>query len=402
MRGISIVALTMLALAGVACGGDDDTGGSGGSSGSGGTGGGNTTLTCDEAPNEPNCINTACGNVSPTSGDRAMKGACCFRASNYDRARAAWDAGELATIEFRQNALKTTTQPGSVGNALIQSSLVSTYAQDWSNTMVRIEGIPESNAVGEPATVTVTIGAGRSNCDGTYSFFGNNGAIDHEGRTEASRWQAAVMTGTWDWNTPEKLHVAPEDRAPGVRWGPVAKDHGQYGYEQPSQDLFYEFEFDGSEGSDVTPEGMNCVGGELLSAGVWSSALKQRTFFPVARLKEAFVDSSALQQNFCAFMALGYMAAEMGVPLSCDDVPQDEWIEKPYGMCDDEHCYIGDEAHPDSDCNTTDKPCCDPSGLDTELEPCNAFLIEATAVMAGAEIAEAPYNGTMPFPDCTQ
>lgn len=392
----------MLALAGVACGGDDDSGGSGGSSGtggtsgSGGTGGGTTTQTCDEAPDEPNCINTACGNVSPTSGDRAMKGACCFRSSNYDIAQAAWAADGLATIEFRQNALRTTSQPMTVGNPLIQSSLVNTYEQDWSNTMVRVEGIPKSNPVGQPATVTVTIGAGRSNCDGTYSFFGDNAAVDHEGRTDAARWAPAVMTGTWDWNTDEKLTIEPEDRAPGVRWGAVAKDHGLFGYEQPSQDLFYEFEFDGTEGSDVTPEAMNCIGGELVGAGMWTSALKQRTFFPVADLKASAVDSLALQQNFCSFMGLGFMVPEM-----CDDVPQDEWVEMPYGMCDDEHCYIGDAAHPDSECNTTDKPCCDPSGLDAELEPCNAFLIQATAVMAGADITDEAYDGDMPFPNCT-
>lgn len=400
MGRITFTALAMLALLGFGCG-DDDGAGAGGSSGTGGTGGnsgtGGTPVACDNSDadggveNDPNCINALCPAVSPTTGAYAMKGACCFRASNADRAKAAWDANGLATLEFRQNALRTLTQPATVGFGAIQDSLVNTYEQDWSNTLVRVEGVPETGS----GPVTVTIGAGRSNCDGTYSFYGDAAAPDHEGRTEADRWEASVMMGTWDWDSDEKLTIPDAERPAGVRWAPVAKNHGLFGYEQPSQDLNYEFSFEGSSGDTVTPEALNCIGGEVVGPMMWSASLVQTTFFPVDKLKEARVDSLALTQNFCSFMGIGFMATQL-----CDDVPQDMWLEKPFGMCDEDHCYIGDENHPDADCGTTDKPCCDPDGVDTPA--CNAFVIEARAVLAGAEITDADHNDSAtPFPNCT-
>lgn len=409
-------ALAMLALVGFGCGDDDGSAGTGGASGSGGA----PSVCTGAATDDPNCINEDCPNISPTTGPRAMKGACCFRVSNADRAKAAWDAGELATIEFRQNALITSTQPATVGNPLIQASLAMTYESDWSNTLVRVEGIPKTGS----AEVTVTIGAGRSNCDGTYSFFGEGSAPDHEGRTDGDRWAAAVMTGTWDWSTPEKLTVAPADRAPGVRWGPVAKTDGLFGYEQPSQDLYYEFTFEGASGDDVDAEALNCVGGEF-DTPAWNANLVQTTFFPISELENSSVDSLTLTQNFCSFMGVGFMRPELcdevprvnpdGVtrPSNCPTVPTGDdiarcnvWSELPYGMCDDEHCYNGgDPVVANRDCGTADKPCCDPTGLSTEMPACNAFAIRATAVLAGAEITDEPHTNQSasnpPFPDCT-
>lgn len=396
MRRITLSALTMLALLGFGCGDDDTVGGTGGTSGSGGTGGtGAVTAECTgDATDDPNCINVDCGDIGPIDGPLAKKGLCCFRASNADRARAAWDAGETATLEYRQNALKTLTQTNSVGNPLIQASLANGYENDWSNTMTRIEGVPATGS----GPVTVTIGAGRYNCDGTYSFFGDGAAPVREGRTDTNRWKASVLTGTWDWDATEKLVIDDATRPAGVKWSPVGKDFGIFGYEQPAQDLNYEFTFVGTSGDTVTDEALNCAGGELTGPTMWTAELVQTVFFPVADMKTAFIDSLTLQQNFCGFMALGYMAGN-----DCDAVAQADWVELPVGMCDADHCYVGEATHPDADCGgTTGRPCCSPDGTDTALEPCNAFLIEARAVLGGAEITDAPHtDSTMIYDACT-
>lgn len=427
MSRITVSALALLALLGFGCGDDDGGSGTSGTSGTGGTGGAGSGGTGGEDPgicmgdadDHPNCINEECADVSPTSGPRAMKGACCFRASNADRAQAAWNdtskpaAERLATLEFRQNALKTTSQMNTVGNIVIQGSLANTYELDWSNTLVRVEGIPATGS----GPVTVTIGAGRSNCDGTYSFFSETSAPDFGAgaaplveRTDAARWAPAVMNGQWDWDTAEKLTIAAAERAPGVRWAPVAKDHGLLGYEQPSQDLDYKFTFAGTSSTDIEPNDLNCVGGEL-TGGAWTSSLVQTVFFPVAELETAMVDSAAVTQNFCSFMGVGYNASAL-----CSEVPRAaadgcvrdpdngeycNWIELPGGMCDAEHCYIGDAEHPDANCGgTTGNDCCDPTGVTSPA--CNAFVIEATAVLAAAEITDEPHNdATEVFPNCT-
>lgn len=422
MSRMTVGALAMLALLGLACGDDDGSGGTSGTSGTGGAGtggagtGGDPGICTGDATDDPNCINELCPDVTPTEGQRAMKGACCFRASNADRAKAAWDAGQLATIEFRQNALTTTSQPMTVGNPVIQGSLAGTYKTDWSNTLVRIEGIPATGS----GPVTVTIGAGLSNCDGTYSFYGPAAAPDFGAgdaplveRTEAGRWAPAVMTGQWDWASDEKLTISADERAPGVRWAPVAKDNGLLGYEQPSQDLNYEFSFEGTNSDDVDAEALNCVGGEIGASEIWTTGLVQTVFFPVAELETAMVDSLALTQNFCSFMGVGYMASKLcsEVPRVADpgcmrDTANGEycaWAELPYGMCDDEHCYVGQEGHPRANCGgTTGNECCDPTGADDTMPACNAFVIEATAVLAGAEITDEPHNdASEPFKDCT-
>ncbi len=428
MRRTMISALAMLALLAIGCG-DDDGGGSGGTSGASGTGGtagtagdsgtggGDPGICTGDTTDHPNCVNEECPDITPTTGPRAMKGACCFRASNADRAQAAWDNDELATIEFRVNALQTSSQPNSVGNPLIQASLATTYETDWSNTLVRIEGIPKEGS----GPVTVTIGAGRSNCDGTYSFFSDTSAPDFGAgsapwfveRTDPARWEASVMAGTWDWDSEEKLTIPTANRPEGVRWAPVAKDNGLLGYEQPSQDLNYEFTFDGTDSTDITAEALNCAGGRLLAESMWDASLVQTTFFPIADLETAQVDSLTLTQNFCSFLAVGFMQPEL-----CDEVPRvapdgceptdntgacKHWVELPVGFCDAEHCYVGDEDHPRANCGgDTGNECCDPGADDDTMPDCNAFLIEAEAVLAGSEITDEPHtDSTEVFPDCT-
>lgn len=416
MSRFAICALTMLALAGFGCGDDDSNAGAGGASGSSGTGGssgnggtgGDPGICTGASTDDPNCVNQNCPDTAPATGPRAQKGACCFRVSNATRAKTAWDAGETATLEFRQNALATSTQPTTVGNGIIQASLADTYAKDWSNTLVRVEGVPKSGK----ADVIVTIGAGRSNCDGTYSFFGDGAAADQFGRTDDGRWKPAVMNGEWDWDTDEKLTIAAEERAAGVRWAPVAYDYGVFGYEQPTQDLDYKFTFAGTSSTDVDDNALNCVGGEITAPTTWTSTLVQTVFFPIASLKEAEVHSQAVTQNFCSFMGVKF-----GSDKTCDEVPRvapdtcedpesqvgecQHWFELPFGMCDDEHCYVGKEGHPLATCGATAKPCCDPTGVDDSMPACNAFLIEATAVLGAAEIKDELFtDGAKPFPDC--
>jgi hypothetical protein len=219
------------------------------------------------------------------------------------------------------------------------------------------------------------------------------------------------MDGVWDWDTDTKLTIAADERAPGVRWAPVAYNYGVFGYEQPSQDLDYKFSFAGMDATDVTDNALNCVGGKL-NGVMWESALQQTVFFPIASLKECSVNSQAVTQNFCSFMGVGFNKQQL-----CDDVPRvapdgceptsqmgmcQHWQELPFGMCDDEHCYVGKEDHPLAGCGTVEKPCCDPTGVDDTMPACNAFLIEATAVLAAAEIRDAAHTDSdEPFPDCT-
>ncbi len=372
-------------------GGDSGSGGVGGSSGGGGSGGQTTTVCTGNAADHPNCINHECPQVAPVTGPRAMKGACCFRQSNAERAKLAWDNGETATIELRQQVMRTISQPTSLGNPLIQASLANTYEQEWSNTLIRIEGVPRTGS----GPVVVTMGPGRSNCDGTYSFFGAGAALDYEGRTDGNRWVPYVTMGMWDWSTPQKLTLSNGTR--DVRWWPVAKDNGLFGFEQPMQATTFDFAFEGESGDDVEAVALDCVGGNLVGSSMWNATLVQTAFAPVVALETSNLNSLALAQNQCSFMALGFMQPEL-----CADVPRADWMELPFGMCDDHHCYVGQESHPRADCGAPAQPCCDPTGADSQMPACNAFVIESHAVLAGAEITDAPHlDPTEPFADCT-
>jgi len=368
-------------------GGVSGTGGMAGVS-PGGTGGG-VSGPC--VMGRDDTVNGLCPFAAPTDGACAPKGACCFRSSNAVHAREAWDNTGTTTLEFRVNASRTTSQPNSLGNPLIQSSFASTLDQEWAVSLLRIEGL----STAQRGPVTVTFGPGRANCDGSFSFFGEGAAPNTENRTDPSRWQPIVSTGTWDWSARPMLSL---DDGPttGVHWFPVARDHGVFGYEQPQQDPVFDLALNGDSAGAIADEDLNCVGGGLQGPGQWAPSLRQTTFYPVASLRATTINSLALQQNFCSFIALGFMAAD-----DCNSQPQSAWVEQPTGLCDSDGCYVASETDPENTCDGGTKPCCDPTGTDDLLAPCNAFVIHNLTSLAAVEITTEPFDDPMlPFANC--
>jgi hypothetical protein len=102
-------------------------------------------------------------------------------------------------------------------------------------------------------------------------------------------------------------------------------------------------------------------------------------------------------QTLCTMFAHGVGNREDGSAFTCEG-PRvggiDPWNELPDAFCTDEKCWIGVPEHDDfkaeRDCNDSDRPCCDPTGESSQLEPCNAYFVKIDTVWASVTSKNTP------------
>ncbi len=414
-----LLALGLSATVGCSSGDDDDDGASaGGSSGSPGTGGagagaggggdggeGDVCIGCTDCPPDdppfadPYCNNLKCPDIPPLDGDLTQKGACCYRMPAEVAAKEMLQPGEGGPLSYVMIYNKPITQPQTIGSEVIAGIMNNSQEQGYEVMLLRINGvIPEDEAPPGPMDVTIDIGSGRQNCDGTYSFYGKGAAPDHEGRTDPNRWDVRTMTGTWDWSADPYLSVNDEGRYFGLAWAPRWLNTVDINYEQPLRVLDLTFP-NGSRDEEG-----NCIG-QRFDDGTWTGPPALSLFIPMAEAEQTVSQIAA--QTLCAIIANSVGVRESdSLPFTCEG-PRvggiNPWLELPDSMCptdptDETKCWIGVTDHPDfdaeRDCNGTDRPCCDPTDTGADgLQACNAWFVKAEVMLASAAVRTVDDNG---------
>ena len=411
----------------IGCGDDDDDGtNAGGSSGTPGTGdadsgagssdedaggsdGEECVVGCSYCPQEdppfddPYCINLKCPAIEPLNGDLAQKGACCYRMPAEVAAKETLRPGEGGPLSFVMSYFKPVSQPLTLGSAGIAWYMSGSQELGYEVLLLRINGvIPEDDAPPGPIDVTIEYGSGRQHCDGTYSFYGKGAAPDYEGRTDADRWYLRKMTGTWDWSAEPYLSINDEGRYFGLDWLPRWLDTETINYEQPMRmvDIDLDLIFDRS----YRDEENNCVG-QRFDDGTWKGPPAVTLFIPMQEADQTVTRIAS--QTLCSIVAnhIGTRDSDKK-PFTCEG-PRvggiNPWLELPDSICpidppDESKCWIGVKDHPDfkaeRDCNGADRPCCDPTGKDTDgLEACNSWFVTAEVMLASVLVRTVDDNG---------
>ena len=398
-----------------ACGGSDDAGGTGSSGKSGsnaaaGSGGAKNSAADVHNPDPPN-LDCPLKDIGPQTGPFAPKGACCYRTSN--KARIDPGAAER-TYGYRTNYFLLINQLKTLDPATLGPTTIERFDNEEQSVLFRYV-LPQQDGKVVAGKAHVTIGAGRYNCDGTYSFYSPNAAPADRGNGDKSRW-----------NTPSFDADVHPDRTDATRVKPSYKDslaaknrlsYLPYLGGAPG----YALEWEGvSQGFDVIelPTGddnIDCVGSRK-SSGKWSAGGKTIAYGPLEPNHKEKI--AAIGVTFCELMAFGTTSNPPDCLATPRCMPGDsgcKWLRLPDSLCpttDDEKqkwgCHLGYGGNPDNDpvqlsCSkeppgevdpdkgTPEGQCCDPLGTkDSGLPACNAWLQINDLVAAAVEITDTP------------
>lgn len=396
------------------CGSSDDSGaggsgggGSGAAAGSGGKG---------QDVQNPDPPNTDCPlkDIGPQSGPYAQKGACCYRTSNKARI----DPGApQRTYEYRTNYFTIINMQRTIDPATFGPTTIERFDGEEQSILFRFV-LPQEDGKVVAKKAQVTVGAGRYNCDGTYSYYSETAAPADAGDGDKARWnvpsfEADVHPDKTDASRVKasyKTSLALKNRLSYLPYLGTAPD--------------YALEWEGvSQGFDILEmptgdENIDCVGSRK-SSGKWSAAGKTIAFGPLEPNNQTKI--SLVGATFCELMAFGTASN----PPDCLATPRCKpgdsgckWQRLPDSLCpttDDEKkkwgCHLGYGGNPDNDpvklnCakdlpaeidpdnGTVEGQCCDPQGTkDSGLPACNAWLQINEFVAAAVEITDKPADG---------
>lgn len=330
-----------------------------------------------------------CPDIDPITGPYAMKGACCYRASN--KLKLEQSTTGKADIEFRMMASQVISQPRTIGSAVFVDYVQRGYDLNRSVSLIRIHDFPTEG----PGDVVIESGAGRFNIDGTYSFL-KNAAPVNDLSEDRTRWDSVSVPAHYDPSAPEGERFVPLDPniPPRLLLTPEWQPNGQLDYEltQVSPRVV----------SMTLDDDLNCIG-ERGDQTRWTARDEIESFIPIPH---ASLSRLSAGWSLCTSIAFGYVVSG-GV--SCETSPRALWVELPTGLCMDSVCYVGDPADVAADCRTdpndvtdTRRLCCDPRDDNPDLPTCNAFHVRARYVAAAVEITDRPVNNGAPLlPDGT-
>ncbi len=346
-----------------------------------------TSLACDVDPELPDAAmvdppGALCPEIEPLTGPYAMKGDCCYRASNQEKLK---QNPEGAELEFRIMASQVVTQPLTIGSIAFLDYVQRGYDFNRSVSLIRIRQFPAE----PPGNVVIETGPGRFNENGTYSFLKDAAPIT-DTHDDPSRWDSITANAYYDPDAPEGQRFVPTD--PDVvrqlvltpEWLP----DGRLDYELP--------QYSPRVLSMTLSDDLNCIG-ERGDETRWLSHDEIESFVPV---EEASREISSTGWSLCTSLAFGYRL-NAG---TCELTTRPFWAEQPTAMCVDGICYDGTPRPDNAQCrldptNTSDpRPlCCDPIALDVGLPACNAFHVRARYVAAAVEITDDPVNDGSPL-----
>ncbi|HEX7479290.1 MAG TPA: hypothetical protein VF331_15900 [Polyangiales bacterium] len=367
--------------------------------------------------------------MRPLDGAYAAKGKCCYRVANSTRIKAQGD-GPLDTIEYRVAYQATTNQPQSLGLGAINADNIFRINNEQLNVLWQFKG-PREGGKSVSGPGKLRIGIGRSNCDGTYSFYSDKAAPAVASLNNPARWQSKEFDSVIDASKQEPDRVVPVwSMNPNREYTylPYLNAGGSVDWEVITQG----FTIDKMPTDDSA---LDCIG-EIKSDGSgWKGGGTLTAYVPM----EAN-DSSGIPllngQTTCQLLAFGAVLDVTSPKSSCKTTPREApvqdssacasdpktkscWVKLPDSLCPasaDEKskwgCHVGYEGNPDKEptkCThspvtaaldpalgpvTTEGQCCDPLGKQSSgLPACNAWVTRndfaAAAVKITAKDADA-------------
>jgi hypothetical protein len=365
-------------------------------------------------------VNLDCPEQPPTDGVCASSSTCCRRSSNKVK-NANLCADESQVLEYRLNFSLTKNHPTTIGDPLLVASSTARYDQEqqsilWTFKTPRKEG---KDVAGEGET---TIGVGRYNCDGTYSYYNDKAApSDPNVSTDVGRWQKRVVKSVVDPTKTgrDRMKIPFANNRPGrnLVYTPFLDDSGAM--------LDWELVNEGYDilQIDTTGDGMDCIGKR--EGTTWSPAGTFEVYTPLPENDKEKI--TLIMQTYCQLVAFGILPTDKKDTVLCNDMDRCmpgsadcPWKKLPDSLCpftDAERdlfgCHLGDkdnvnneEGYPSADmvkCSMTAPTapadpdsgdgsrgqCCSPIGdAQSGLPPCNAYRLIQDYVAAAAEITD--------------
>jgi hypothetical protein len=273
--------------------------------------------------------------------------------------------------------------------------------------------LPQTDGKAIDGAGKLRIGAGRYNCDGTYSFYNETAAPPTGGDMTPGRWYSPAMNATVTASKTDKSKVQPSfaDQLPEQN----KTSYTPYLGAGPAYAVDWEGEAQGFDILDM-PTGdanIDCVGSRD-SSTTWKAGGHTKAFGRVDLNSADVID--ALGVNFSQLMAFGSVAN----PPDAKALPRCDpgsagcaWVRLPDSLCpvtDDEKsswgCHLGYDGNPDNtlvtmNCSATapakvdgtpgtpEGQCCDPKGSGAGgLPACNAWLQINEFVAAAAPFTD--------------
>lgn len=408
----------------VACGDDSGGGAAGGgaagstpTSGTGGTAGGMMVM------DDP--INADCPiKQGPFVGDYAMKGPCCYRKSNTSRLATA--TGGKATLEYRLTYFVPNNHDKTISGITINAATISRWDAEEQHLLFRFI-VPYEGGEFKAGMGTAQIGAGRYNCDGTYSFYTETAAQNTPAVMDPKRWATSPVPITVDptkTTYQEQVHtIWATNINRNVTYLP-------YILQSAGKPLEWEAASQGFTITKMPPlkDALNCVGtrpdmdrwvpgGETVSYQRLDlnskSAINILANISLAQL-QAFGSGIGAMKDDPKYSPTTAKRCKPGEP-DC------QWLKLPDSLCPvtpDEinswGCHVGDPMNedmaktnctpekptgvldPDKAAGTSEGQCCDPLATGGALPACNAYRLLSDFTAAAAEITDMPSDKLQP------
>lgn len=366
----------------------------------------------DSTPVNPNCPNAA----PPATGVGAEKGACCYR-GNSNSARLAQAEDGVFDLGYRINFAFPSNHPSSLSLNGLRALALSRHQNQEQSLLIRLS-VPVRDGELQAGEGELTLGQGRYNCDGTYSFYGDGAAPVREGfpnSDNADRWKATTVKATFDPETSDgaAFSVAYADEDQDRSYSPFMVADGS------KLKLDWEIVTQRFSISEWAWDDLDCLGDFDTRTNDWRT---KGEYIFYAALDENMAGNNGIDalgdihlSQLIAFGLAGGNATQAldpqqeprCTPGSSEECP---WIKLPDSLCpatEEEaalfRCHVGDQNDPKETarCSTTapatprdgdsedEGQCCDPLGESDTLPACNAYLVRNPFVAASAEITEA-------------
>jgi hypothetical protein len=361
-------------------------------------------------------------------GDCAEKGMCCHRASNAKKETMLGPDDDLV-LEYRVQYSNTLNHPLSIGTKSLANLTTTRYEQEQQSLLFRYE-LPRKGGMEVSGMGKLTIGVGRYNCDGTYSYYGATAAPKVMGFNEdQGRWQPTTTMMTVDASKQgrDRTTIAFADNKNRALTYTPFLDTASFKYDWELINQGFDIQT-----IDTTAAGRDCQGTRT-DMKLWDTDKTYIVYTPLDSNNVSPITPLA-GQTYAQLVAFGpfvstvevggAMATKRCMPLPCAGMKDCacKWVKLPDSYCPTTDadqklfgCHLGAMGNPNGEMGypadadlkcTPDAPttvqdpaaggmvgqCCDALGTSTTLPACNAYRLIQSYVAAAAEITDDPSN----------